>query len=610
MAPSKPLSKPPRQSIIIIGGGLGGLSTGCYAQMNGYRSQVFELHEIPGGCCTGWKRGDWVFDVCVSWMLGSGPGNELHQVWLELGALQGKQIRHFEMFNVVETTDGHTVKFYSDPDRLEAHLLEISPADARQIREFCRGMRRFQKCLTAYPFLVPVGLMGRFERLRMYARFIPYYRLIAGSITTLMTDYSARFKSPVLQEAFNFILYEKMPKFPVLPFYFQFACHAGRSAGVPEGGSLGLARSVEDRYRRLGGQIAYNARVEQVLVERDRAVGVRLSDGTERFADIIVSACDGYQTIMKFLGGKYLNDTYRRLYTQTINEPGMIFPGYFMVFLALDRQFPAIEHCTTHLLTTAEAAQLPGILHPSINVQLRSKQYPELQAPGTSVVLGSYFCDISAWRPLNEGEERVTRQRRGKDVHTLAVKRGARYAHEKKRIAQFFTDYLDRKYPGLAASVVLRDMSTPLTHVRYTGNYNGSSVQWMPFGEGGETLEKEINSHGPVLPGLSNFYMSGVWVTSGGLIRAAVAGRHVMYVICREDGKEFTAHIDDTAPLPTHVLVPGAPPRSQPTRDAPAPDAHGHMAAPAPADDMPAGTPGPSDHRHERHRASAGEPSP
>ncbi len=548
--------------MIIIGGGIGGLSTGCYAQMNGYRSQIFELHEIPGGCCTGWKRGDFIFDVCISWLLGSGPGNELHQVWLELGALQGKEIRHFEMFNVVETIDGHRVRFYSDPDRLEAHLAEIAPGDIAQIREFCHGMRRFQKCLTAYPFLKPVGLMGRFERLRMYARFVPFYRLISKSITTLMTDYSARFKSPVLREAFNFILYEKMPVFPVLPFYFQLACHAGKSAGVPQGGSLGLARSVETRYRRLGGQITYNAKVEEVLVDNDRAVGVRMSDGQEHFADIVVSACDGYQTTMKFLKGKYLNDTYRRLYTETINQPGMIFPGYFMVFLALDRPFPDMEHCTTHLLTAAEAAQLPGIRHPSINVQVRSKHFPELSAPGTSVILASYFCDIAAWRPLSDGEERVTRQRHGRDVHTLAVKRGARYAQEKKRVAQFFTNYLDRKYPGLASAVVLRDMSTPLTHVRYTGNYNGSAVQWMPFAEGGETLEKEINTHGPVLPGLTNFYMSGVWVTSGGLIRAAVAGRHVMQFVCQEDGKPFTAQIDAAAPLPTHVVVPGVAPRA------------------------------------------------
>jgi len=546
----------PRKTMIVIGAGIGGLSTGCYAQMNGYRSQIFEMHEIPGGCCTGWKRGDFNFDWCVSWLLGSGPGNELYQIWLEIGALQGKEVRHFDVFNAVETTDGSVVRFYSNPDRLEAHLGEISPEDRPQIRGFCDDLRKFQRALAVYPFLEPVGLMGFFRKARMYASFIPYFRLIGRTISTLMTEYSARFKHPVLREAFNFILYEKMPNFPVLPFHFQLACHGTKSAGVPEGGSLGLARSVEERYKRLGGQVTYNARIEEILVEDDHAVGVRLSDGREFRADIVVSASDGHQTIMKMLKGKYLNDTYRRLYTHTIDQPGMIFPGYFTMFLGLNRQFPAAEHCTTHLLTPEDAAKLPGILHPSINVQFRNKHYPELNPDGTAVVFATYFCDIAPWRALSAGQEQVSRSRHGEEVHTLAVKRGPKYGLAKKEAAQLMIDVLDRRYPGLADSIVVRDISTPLTQVRYTRNYNGTVLQWQPFVEGGETLETEINRIGPVLPGLKNFYMSGVWVTTGGLIRAAVAGRHVLQFVCKDDRKPFTAQIDDHAPEPTHVLIP------------------------------------------------------
>lgn len=38
--------------IIIIGAGIAGLAAGCYAQMNGYHTQIFELHNQPGGLCT------------------------------------------------------------------------------------------------------------------------------------------------------------------------------------------------------------------------------------------------------------------------------------------------------------------------------------------------------------------------------------------------------------------------------------------------------------------------------------------------------------------------------------------------------------------------------
>ncbi|MFF4418953.1 phytoene desaturase family protein [Streptosporangium sp. NPDC001559] len=548
-----------RETMIIIGAGLGGLSTGCYAQMNGYRTQIFEMHEIPGGCCTAWERGDFTLDCCISWLLGNGPGNQMHQIWLELGALQGKQMRHFDVFNIVRGRDGRAVYFYSDPDRLQAHLLDLSPADAKLIKDFCAGLRAFRKCLAVYPFLKPVGLMGRVERLRMLASFVPYFNVIRKSMAVLMTEYSARFKDPLLREAFNFILYEKHAAFPVLPFYFQLASHANLSAGVPEGGSLGLSTSIEQRYLRLGGKVTYNAKVEEVLVEDDRAVGVRLSDGSEHRADIVVSACDGHTTMTKFLKGRYLNEAYRKLYTTTIKEPGMVFPGYFCLFLGLRRPFPEGDPCTTYLLTEEEAADLTGIRHPSINVQFRSMHYPELSPGDSTVVYATYFCDIAPWRALAEGPEQSSRKHKGEEIHTMPVRRGREYSAAKRRARLALMEFLERRFPGITDAVAVRDVSTPLTQVRYTGNYDGTVLGWQPFVESGETLEELVKKHGPGLPGLENFYQSGVWATTGGLIRAAAAGRHVMQFVCRDDGKEFTASIDDTAPPPTHLVIPVGP---------------------------------------------------
>ena len=44
--------------IDIIGAGIAGLGTGCYLQMNGYNTEIFQLHHKLGGLCTSWKRND------------------------------------------------------------------------------------------------------------------------------------------------------------------------------------------------------------------------------------------------------------------------------------------------------------------------------------------------------------------------------------------------------------------------------------------------------------------------------------------------------------------------------------------------------------------------
>ena len=52
-----------KKSMIIIGAGLAGLSTGCYAQMNGYESTIYEHHSVPGGVAAVWKRGEYLMYI-------------------------------------------------------------------------------------------------------------------------------------------------------------------------------------------------------------------------------------------------------------------------------------------------------------------------------------------------------------------------------------------------------------------------------------------------------------------------------------------------------------------------------------------------------------------
>ncbi|HUU64217.1 MAG TPA: NAD(P)-binding protein [Dehalococcoidia bacterium] len=58
------------KSIIIIGAGIAGMAAGCYGQMNGYRSRIFEMHDKLGGLCTAWERKGYTIDGCLHWLVG------------------------------------------------------------------------------------------------------------------------------------------------------------------------------------------------------------------------------------------------------------------------------------------------------------------------------------------------------------------------------------------------------------------------------------------------------------------------------------------------------------------------------------------------------------
>ena len=56
--------------IIIIGGGVAGLSCGCYLQMNGFPTEIIEAGTNVGGLCAAWDRGPYIFDGCLRWLVG------------------------------------------------------------------------------------------------------------------------------------------------------------------------------------------------------------------------------------------------------------------------------------------------------------------------------------------------------------------------------------------------------------------------------------------------------------------------------------------------------------------------------------------------------------
>lgn len=127
------------KKILIIGGGIAGLSTGCYARMNGYEAEIHESHNIPGGLCTTWKRGSYLFDGSLEWLVGTAAASPFHTYWQEVGALEGVQILDHEVFYEFLARDGRRLSFYADADRLERHLVELSPADAEPAAA-CAGL--------------------------------------------------------------------------------------------------------------------------------------------------------------------------------------------------------------------------------------------------------------------------------------------------------------------------------------------------------------------------------------------------------------------------------------------------------------------------------------
>lgn len=494
------------KSLIIIGAGIAGLAAGCYAQMNGYRSQIFELHDLPGGLCTAWERKDYVFDGCIHYLFGSGAGQPFHQMWQELGAVQGRaMINHEELMRVVGP-DGRTFIAYCDPDRLQEHMTALSPADAKPIAQLADGVRLFTRFDMSLMRQKPKSLMTPGDGMQLGRAMMPFVGALAKWALVSAGEFGARFHDPLLREAMAVVF--GWPEIPMMGALSVLAYMHTGNAAFPAGGSLAFARAIERRYLELGGQIHYKAQVEKILVEKDRAVGIRLYDDSEHRADVIVSAGDGYKTLYHLLDGRYTNARLDKLY-----QGRMPMHSQVQVSLGVGRDLRNEPHWVTYLLQ--EPVEIAGDQRREIGV----KHYcfdPSLAAPGKSVLEVMIRSDYDYWQSIY-----------GRRL----------YDTEQIQVAEQVTSLLERTYPGLGADVEVCDVATPLSYERYTGNWLGSTCGWLLTKD---TMRMMIVGMANTLPKLRNFYLCGQWVEPGGTVpMAAISGRNAVQLLCHADGRPF-----------------------------------------------------------------------
>lgn len=196
-------------SIIIIGAGFAGLSAGIYARMNGYNTQIFEMHDSPGGLCTARKRKGYTIDGCIHWLVGSSPRSGMYRYWEEVGIAQGREFINLDEYMRYESADGRTIILHANVDRLGKHLLEFSPQDAEPIRDLIRGIRM---CIGFDPPSESDPLLKRLQKvLKLGLILVAKGREMRKWMNISAAEFVMRFKDPVLREALREITNEPDP---------------------------------------------------------------------------------------------------------------------------------------------------------------------------------------------------------------------------------------------------------------------------------------------------------------------------------------------------------------------------------------------------------------
>jgi phytoene dehydrogenase-like protein len=491
------------KSVIIIGAGIAGLSTGIYGQINGYKTQIFEMGIKPGGLCTSWQRKGYIIDGCLHWLVGTSAKSSYHSLWQEIGALQDKKVIDLEIFSRYESPDGKTVTVYSDVDKLASHFKEIAPEDSAFIDEFAAAIRHFSQ--LDIPADKAPELYSPLDKIKMITRMGPYMSGFNkwGKIT--MQEFAAKFQNTLLREAW---LELWPPEFSSVFMLMTLGWLHAKNAGYVIGGSLELSLNIEKRYCDLGGKINYKSGVEKILVEDGRAVGIKLSNGTEHKADYVISAADGHSAIWDMLDGKFVDETVEKYYKMPLFKP-LVYIG-----LGVNRTFSDLPQMVGGLIFPVDKPIMVGNKeHKRIGVQIYNFD-STYAAEGKTALKVMFETDFAYWQELRQDDKK--------------------YKAEKEKIAVAVVSALNKRFPGFSNQLEMWDVATPMTFYRYTGNWQGSYEGFLMTPEN-MTLQMR-----KTLPGLDNFYMVGQWVSpGGGLPSGLVTGNQVIQILCKREKRKF-----------------------------------------------------------------------
>jgi len=486
------------RSVIVIGAGIGGLSAGCYARMNGFDTKVFEMGTTPGGMCTSWKRKGYVFDGSIHHLAGTAEGTPLNTMWKSLGALPA-DILFPEELVTVKDAEGRALTVYYDARRLVEELKRFAPGDAEKIEAYVRFSREFENI----DFLE----MGFWKWTDWVARLPKMMRIMKrGKIA--MVEYAKNFNDPLLRKFFPTFQYDWGDTPVMLHLNILAGSRQKRYGWYPEG-SLAFSTAIAHRLTALGGEICYRSEAEKILVKDDRAIGVQLKSGENHYADAVISNATGYTTSVKFLESKHLTESQRAKYAQPQEDMKM---GIHVSF-GVNRDLSSEPHAM--VLFTEQPFEIAGVQRDRIDME--NFAFDRSMAPkGKSSIKALYDTGYGYWEKLAENPER--------------------YRAEKDRIARITLEQLETFYPGITAQTEAIDVATPLTTERYTGN--GRS-----YGNASEINPKEMMRsmmNKPLsLPGLKSCYLIGQSVGGAGIPGCAGMGRNAVKALCKESGMKF-----------------------------------------------------------------------
>ncbi len=482
--------------VIIIGSGIGGLTSAAFLAKDGKKVLVLEQHSLPGGYLHGFYRKKIFFDSAVYSIAGCGENGYITHVLKKLSLEKElKFIEYKSIYKLISPIGEYTLPV--GIDNFYNYLSNLFPDQSTNIKRF------IDEGIILYNLFEKEKFDEEIDQEK-------YREMLSKWGTKNYKDFIDSF---ITDEKLAFILYSMwifcaLPDSRASALYatLMLFVHIIESTHYIDGGCDKLAKMLVKYIESHNGIVRCNSMVDEILFEDGLAKGVVLSSGESYFSKSVIINCSPKSVVDKLIkdSSNIPNILKRRV--------GKLLPSLSFVAIYL-----AVKTNKNIRDPFAESNQIFYLEHMD-----NDRSYIESITNDTP-----YFSNliITKLPSTNSSDKDIVRI----NVYSLAsMDKESDWTAKKEELSRELFDKIDNMFKGYISEVIVCESATPKTFYRYTFNDKGAIYGFENTCDPYKGLKLENKS------GIKNLFFASHWTKPGGSIYNAMTSGEEAYKLASE----------------------------------------------------------------------------
>lgn len=489
-----------RYDAIIIGGGLGGLTSGLMLAKEGLSVCVLEQHHTIGGCLQSFTRNGRTLDTGMHYVGSLSEGQIMHQYFKYLGVADRLKLQKLDEngFDHFHFSDGSHFCHAMGYERFLEELSSKFPDERKGLKEFCDAIRNVGELIS--PQVLRNGKisdggmeyisLSAFDEIGKYTKNATLQRVLAGN--------SGLYAGDKLTTSF---------------YEYGMITHSNiEGAYAFVDGSQHLADLLVSEIKANGGEVVLNAKVSKIHLEADQVEYIELCSGERYCSKWVISSLHPTTTFSMLEN----NTIYKKAFFTRMNSLVNTY-GVFTTYLLIKPNTLKYVNQNHYMFNNSDVWSAEGL-------------YKGFNIPSTLLCMqpheGSEYTQVvTLLTPMPHSQ-----YERWSDSHLGS--RSEEYKEFKERFSEAVIDFACQFYPDLRNYIDRVYTASPLTYQDYTSTPEGCAYGVV------KDCRNPLVTMFPARTRISNLLLTGQSLNIHGCIGTTISSA----VTCSEIvGKEYLA---------------------------------------------------------------------